>query len=119
MRGDRNMKMGCVIVVLGWVFAAPVSAQDAYVVFQYNSDLEQNDGSGGTLHEVVRGETLYSIVQRHFGPEQDHAYLMSEILRLNPRAFRRGNVDFLLAGSVLTLPLAEIDLEDIDDIYFF
>ena len=58
------MKMGCVIVVLGWVFAAPVSAQDAYVVFQYNSDLEQNDGSGGTLHEVVRGETLYSIVQR-------------------------------------------------------
>lgn len=98
--------------------AMPVDAQDANVVLQYNSDLLAGDDTANR-HRVQQGETLYSILRTHFGRDADLPGLARATLALNPRAFRGGDMDRLLAGQAIILPHGAAAPSEPDDIYFF
>jgi Tfp pilus assembly protein FimV len=98
--------------------AASAHAQDSDVVLQYNS--ERLDGvDHGNRYQVQRGETLYSILRTHFGSDADLSGLARATVALNPRAFRGGDMNRLLAGQTITLPHGAAAPSEPDDIYFF
>lgn len=98
--------------------AVPVDAQDSNVVLQYNSD-QVAGADPANRHRVQQGETLYSILRTHFGRDADLPGLARATLALNPRAFRGGDMNRLLAGQTITLPHGAAGPSEPDDIYFF
>ena len=102
--------------VVTLMFCTPALAEEPYVVLQYGDEEEDQ-----AQHMVVSGETLYSILRRHFGTHANLVPLSQEVVRSNPHAFRDGDMGRMLAGKVLTLPTGDGggSLSDVDDIYFF
>ncbi|MFD1510667.1 FimV family protein [Lacimonas salitolerans] len=98
--------------------AAPAHAQDPDLVLRYNSDLLAG-GVSENRHHVQQGETLYSILLTHFGHNADLPSLARATLALNPRAFRGGDMNRLLAGQTITLPHGAAGPSEPDDIHFF
>jgi Tfp pilus assembly protein FimV len=97
---------------------APADAQEFNVVLQYNSDLLAG-ADPANRHRVQQGETLYSILRTHFGRDTDLPGLARATLALNPRAFRGGDMNRLLAGHTITLPHGAAAPSEPDDIFFF
>jgi pilus assembly protein FimV len=63
--------------------------------------------SGETYGPVVRGDTLWSIANRVKPAGSSTYQAMSAIVRANPEAFVGGDMNRMLAGSTLSLPVAE------------
>jgi Tfp pilus assembly protein FimV len=100
------------------VSAAPVIAQEPFVVLEYRSG---NSAAGGaSSHRVRRGETLAMIVEKYYGRSAVGRQMFEQIVRSNPRAFVGANPNRLLSGVVLRLPGSDTgDGGRGDDIYFF
>lgn len=56
---------------------------------------------------VRRGDTAYRIVSAHAPEGVSLDQMLVALLRANPSAFMRGNVNRMMAGAVLTIPTAE------------
>ena len=93
-------------------------AHEPNVVLQYNSEIHTQSPEG-SAHMVARGETLFGILRRYFGPNADLPSLARETVQRNPAAFRNGDMERMLAGQRLVLPDASHSPNDPDDIYFF
>ena len=63
-------------------------------------------GEGGQV-TVRRGDTASSIARRHAAPGVSLDQMLVAMLRANPRAFIKGNVNLIRAGAVLNMPSAE------------
>ncbi len=63
-------------------------------------------GEGGQV-VVKRGDTAGAIAARHAAPGVSLDQMLVAMLRANPRAFIRGNVNLIRAGAVLNIPSAE------------
>ncbi|MBO4329520.1 MAG: hypothetical protein J5820_02665 [Rhodocyclaceae bacterium] len=63
-------------------------------------------GEGGQV-TVKRGDTAAGIARRHAAPGVSLDQMLVAMLRANPRAFIKGNVNLIRAGAVLDMPSAE------------
>ena len=63
-------------------------------------------GEGGQV-TVKRGDTAAGIAARHAAPGVSLDQMLVAMLRANPRAFIKGNVNLIRAGAVLNMPSAE------------
>ncbi len=93
--GIRRFKKGAILRIPYWNAPEPIEKEEE-VNFADNSSAQEI-----TIHQVVSGETLYSISKRYSVPE-------AEILALNP------NANNLKAGAILNIPVKEnVEIEPV------
>ena len=63
--------------------------------------------NGGAQVTVQRGDTAYNIASRNLPDGVSLDQMLMAMLRANPDAFIRGNVNLMKAGAVLNMPSAE------------
>jgi len=118
------MKYGPSFYILGlistaWCVPAISTADEAFVVFEYNS-YTGSEGAMGDGYLVQPGDTLARIVSRHYGRVADPQELFTQIVAQNPRAFVGGDPNRLLSGVVLNLSgSGSTSGNSRDEIYFF
>ena len=62
---------------------------------------------GGDQVRVQRGDTAYALASAHRVEGVSLAQMLVAMLRANPNAFIRGNVNLMKAGAVINMPTAE------------
>ena len=118
------MKYGPSLYIIGlistaWCVPALSAADEAFVVFEYNS-YAGSEGTIGDGYLVQPGDTLARIVARHYGSAADPRELFMQIVAQNPRAFVGGDPNRLLSGVILNLSgSGSASGNSRDEIYFF
>ena len=118
------MKYGPSFYILGlistaWCVPAISTADEAFVVFEYNS-YAGSEGAMGNGYLVQPGDNLARIVARHYGSVADPQELFMQIVAQNPRAFVGGDPNRLLSGVLLNLTgPGSTSGNSQDEIYFF
>ena len=117
------MKHFWLLSALGLIFMIlnprPFSADEAFVVLEYNSATSSGDANG-ERYLVKPGDTLARIVDQHYGYVPNQQELFRKIVAQNPRAFVAGNPNKLLSGIKLNLPGSRsASGNSSDEIYFF
>ena len=105
------------IFLLSMVVASTASAQqlltedDLYKLRNFAGVAEPSDSktsldsSGNTLR-VKSGDTLGEIIETYYaGSGVNKSFLAQVIVSKNPAAFRRGNPNWMMAGTTLKLPV--------------
>ena len=109
-----NKKLA-LILILAW--NCSVTADEAFVVFEFNSSKQVYESSSYTVRP---GDTLGRIVASIYGSSINQNHLFGQIVANNPNSFVNGDPNRLLSGSTLNLPsgVSEIGGRG-DEIYFF
>ena len=103
------------ILVIAW--NCPVTADEAFVVFEFHSN---GQPSGSSNYIVLPGDTLGRIVYSFYGKSVNQTRLFDEIVANNPNSFVNGDPNRLLSGSTLYLPNSGSEIGGRgDEIYFF
>ncbi len=66
-----------------------------------------NNGGGGSQVTVQRGDTAFKIASNSLPESVSLDQMLMAMLRANPDAFIRGNINLMKAGAVLNMPSAE------------
>jgi pilus assembly protein FimV len=70
-------------------------------------ELAKEPDGADKVHEVVKGETLANIAKANLPPGVTLNQMLVAIYRANEDAFIRGNVNWVRAGRILSIPPAE------------
>ena len=111
----------CMVGLVSTALCVPAisTADEAFVVFEYNSSASSG-GATGDRYLVQPGDTLARIVVRHYGRVADQQELFQQIVAQNPRAFVGGDPNRLLSGVLLNLSgSGSTSGNSRDEIYFF
>jgi Tfp pilus assembly protein FimV len=96
----------------------PTLAQEPWVSLYTTNSPESMQGQD-MQHVIARGETLLGVLRSRYNETAHMQQLIRQVVADNPRAFRGGSPDRMIAGQTLTLPAAHQGPTTADDIYLF
>jgi Tfp pilus assembly protein FimV len=106
------------VLMLIQLMPNPSLAQEPWVSLYTASSPESMRGNN-MQHVIARGETLLGVLNSRYNEAAHMQQLIRQVVADNPRAFRGGSPDRMIAGQTLTLPTARQDPTTADDIYLF
>lgn len=106
------------VLMLTQLMPNPTLAQEPWISL-YTTISPESMQNQDMQHAIARGETLLGVLHSRYNETTHMQQLVRQVVADNPRAFRGGSPDRMIAGQTLSLPAAHRGPTTADNIYLF